>query len=99
MLSRAFTERICPRGLKFGVAALTRPEQVFWAIWNLVGEVDNGGFAQYAFNSTGDDGALALEALVEVGALEPAKVVRDFGAASIIRSRKRMLDRISHAVH
>jgi hypothetical protein len=43
-----------------------------------MGEVDNGGFCQYVFNSSLHEPMLAVEAFVEIGALEAAKVVRQF---------------------
>jgi hypothetical protein len=42
----------------------------------LVAEVENGGLAQYLFNSHGGEGMLAVEALQEMGASQLASDLR-----------------------
>ncbi len=44
-----------------GFDALSPQEQAFARVWMLVAEVDNGGLAQYLFNSHGGEGLLAVE--------------------------------------
>lgn len=51
-----------------GWSALTIPEKHILAIKVLDSEVNNGGFAQYYFNSSGDHWKEALEGLVAIGA-------------------------------
>lgn len=73
-------DRICAEWLAHGVGELSHEDQVFYWIWILQGEVDNGGFAQYMFNSTGDDALAATAALREVGAEHLADVCDRFFA-------------------
>ena len=42
----------------------------------LEGEVNNGGFHQYFYNSAGDNTAEAIQALEEIGAVRMADIVR-----------------------
>jgi HEAT repeat protein len=51
-----------------GWNALTAAEKHICAIEHLDAEVDNGGFAQYFFNSSGDNWQDALNGLVAIGA-------------------------------
>jgi len=59
---------------------LTEPERVFRAVWDLESDVNNGGFHQYLFNSSGDTAFFAAEALETIGALQMAAIVRDANA-------------------
>lgn len=54
---------------------LTPPEKVFRAIWELEGDINNGGFDQYFFNSSGDTAFHAVQALTEIGAIQMAGIV------------------------
>lgn len=54
---------------------LTPPEKVFKVIWELESEVNNGGFEQYFWNSSGDTAFAVVEALQEVGAPNAAGIV------------------------
>jgi hypothetical protein len=56
-----------------GFDGLTRAEQTYYAIRVLRGEVCNGGFQQYFFDS--DHYTLALEGLLEVGATQARTLV------------------------
>ncbi len=56
---------------------LTHAEQVFRAIWELEGDVNNGGFSQYYFNNSADSAYFAPDALEEIGASAMAALVRD----------------------
>jgi hypothetical protein len=49
-------------------ARITQPERGLVAVYWLWGEVNNGGFDQYFFNSSGDDSEAALAGLREMGA-------------------------------
>ncbi|WP_409526003.1 DMP19 family protein [Nitrincola sp. MINF-07-Sa-05] len=53
---------------KSGLESLTEKETVIYTIWWLEGEINNGGFHQYFWNSSGDDTALALNSLKKIGA-------------------------------
>jgi hypothetical protein len=52
------------------------PTEVATLIDELEGEVNNGGFDQYFYNSAGDNTAEAIQALEEIGALKMADIVR-----------------------
>lgn len=54
---------------------LSRPEQVFRAVWELEGDVNNGGFHQYFFNSSGDTAFAVVDALEAIGAEQAARIV------------------------
>ncbi len=71
---------ICADLERLGFDGLPKPEQVFAVIWMLEAEVENGGFSQYMFNSSGDQAALAPGALREVGAPAAAEVCERFYA-------------------
>jgi len=73
-------DRVSARAEEVGFENLTRPEQVFDAIWWLEAEVNNGGFDQYMFNSAGDRCELVLDALAEVGAHATAEICREMYA-------------------
>lgn len=53
---------------RVGFNNLTEPEKVFYCIYWLEGEVNNGGFNQYFFNSSGDFAQDTVTALREIGA-------------------------------
>lgn len=55
--------------------ALTRPEQVSRAIWELEAGVNNGGFGQYYHNGSGDTASCVVEALEAIGANTTARLV------------------------
>jgi hypothetical protein len=55
--------------------ALNEPERVLATIWCLEGDVNNGGFDQYYFNSSGDFSHFAPTALMLIGASNMADIV------------------------
>ncbi|MBX3414053.1 MAG: DMP19 family protein [Pirellulales bacterium] len=55
---------------------LTRPEQVFFGVWELEAEVNNGGFDQYFYNSSGDHAFAIVDVLNEINAHQAAAIVR-----------------------
>jgi hypothetical protein len=55
---------------------LTKSEKAFIYISILESQVNNGGFHQYFFNSTGDDAYKALEAYKEIGSLTTTNIVQ-----------------------
>jgi hypothetical protein len=67
---------IAERWNTHGFSALSSHEQAFARVWMLVAEVDNGGLAQYLFNSHGGDGLLAVEGLRQMGASQLADDLR-----------------------
>lgn len=73
------------RNAKLGYEKLTTPEKVFVCVWGLEGEVNNGGFDQYYFNSSGDHALDAEGSLKAIGAKHTAQLVKQantlFGAS------------------
>lgn len=55
--------------------ALSVAERVFRSVWELCGEVDNGGFEQYFWNSSGETSSLVVGALEDIGAHAAARIV------------------------
>lgn len=101
----AVWDNICARHQEGGFEGLSRPERVFLSIWMLQAEVDNGGFCQYMFNSTGNHGEFVLDALGELGAGAVADVCRGFyallpeGRPALTQSaRQRQLDSAADAL-
>ena len=68
--------RLVTKAGEDGFKKLNAHEQVVAAIWELEAEVNNGGFNQYFFNSSGDHSAQALTALEAVGAPKFAALLR-----------------------
>jgi hypothetical protein len=58
-----------------GYAALTPAEQVFFCVWTLEAEVNNGGFSQFYYNSSGDIAVDVPGALRAIGADQTASIV------------------------
>ncbi len=58
-----------------GKANLTDTEKKFIAICWLQGEVNNGGFDQYFFNSAGNDAEIALAGLRDIGAFKARELL------------------------
>jgi hypothetical protein len=55
-----------------GFVSLTSHERVFYLVWWLEAEVNNGGFNQFFFNSAGDYATETVEALRTIGAEKTA---------------------------
>lgn len=53
---------------------LDEVDKILVTIWGLEGDVNNGGFDQYYFNSSGDLAFYAPVALRRIGALKMAKI-------------------------
>ena len=69
-----------------GYGELSRPEKVFVCVWGLEGEVNNGGFDQYYFNSSGDHALDTIESLEAIDAKHTANLVRDRPVAPGIKA-------------
>jgi hypothetical protein len=61
---------------KRGFAAMTKPQQYYFAIEEYRDEVNNGGHEQYFYNSDGDLYQIAIEALGEIGAVSRASILK-----------------------
>jgi len=72
----ALSENPNSRFWKVSYEELTTPEKVFVSIWELESEVNNGGFHQYFFNSSGDNARHCVSALESIGAMNFAALVK-----------------------
>ncbi|NZA27692.1 DMP19 family protein [Luteimonas sp. SJ-92] len=59
-----------------GFNSLSEPDRVLATIWGLEGDVNNGGFDQYYFNSSGDLARYAPTALDLIGATQMGNIVK-----------------------
>jgi hypothetical protein len=84
---------------KKGVKALTEPQLYFLTLSWLDAEVQNGGFSQYYFNSSGELAAHAVKAAKAVGATELAGIIREanalFGTGGPDQDRDKRMDQLS----
>ena len=53
------------------------PQKIFSCVWALEGEVNNGGFSQYFFNSSRETASFAVEALKVIGASKTAQLCEE----------------------
>lgn len=60
---------------------LSAPERVFYIAQSLEMEVNNGGFSQFFYNSSGDFSGELVAALTEIGALKTAEICKKALAA------------------
>jgi hypothetical protein len=75
-LDEAFA-RACGRYSGSNFDQLDEADKVLVTIWSLEGDVNNGGFDQYYFNSSGDLAFYAPIALRSIGAHQMAKITDD----------------------
>jgi hypothetical protein len=73
-------QRVFDRLASVGYQKLTKHERVLLCVWSLQGEVDNGGFDQFYFNSSGDYASDTPQALKAIGAVRTAVIVREANA-------------------
>lgn len=99
-------ERTFNRMDEVGFDNLTHSEKVFASIQMLINEVNNGGFDQYFFNSSGDYVAQALDGLKEIGARDTelmlTKAMKLFGSNGPSCDREKrvnQLDKLSGNAH
>jgi hypothetical protein len=71
----SFLDPFFNRLSEVGFKNLSEVEKTFIAIWSLEGEVNNGGFDQWFFNSSGDWALETPQCLVRIGAETTAKIV------------------------
>ena len=77
----ALSELVFPRYDRDGFAALTPAEQVAYCVDALEREVNNGGFDQFFWNSSGDTAHETVQALRTIGASQAAAMVQEAIAA------------------
>ncbi len=70
----SISQRLLPESLE-RYSGLSRAEQVFVLVWELEAEVNNGGFSQFYFNSSGDRATETVAALRAIGADRTALIV------------------------
>lgn len=58
------------------IEVLTEPERVILFIENLEREINNGGFNQFYFNSSGDFSHETVDVLIKIGATKTSEIVR-----------------------
>ena len=68
-------DRIVPIACEQGLAELTEPERTVYLAWCYSAEVCNGGHAQFFYNSTGAFAFETVEALLQIGAPDFAKLL------------------------
>lgn len=59
-----------------GVADMSGPRRTFVLIWELNAQVCNGGFRQYAHNTSGEGAPYIVDALIEIGAHATARLAK-----------------------
>ena len=69
------SDKVFTRLEKVGFDGLTDAEKVFFCVWVLTGQVDNGGFDQFFFNSSGNYSTEAVDAFEKIGASKTAGIV------------------------
>ena len=70
---------------KFGndnFSTRSSPQKVFFAIWAVESEVNNGGFSQYFLNSSCETAGFVVEALETIGAPRTADICKRAIAAA-----------------
>ena len=55
-------------------AVQSPPQKVFWAIWAVESEVNNGGFSQYFSNDSAGSASFVVQALETIGAPRTANI-------------------------
>jgi hypothetical protein len=72
----ALSEKTALKIEQVGYKNLTETEKVFFCVYWLEGEVNNGGLNQYFFNSAGDHAQETVNALMEIGANYTAELLK-----------------------
>ncbi len=70
-------QQVHDRWRKLGYEKLILEEKDYIMIWWLIAEVNNGSFAQYFSNETGDHALQALNALKLCNAIQGAKILQE----------------------
>ena len=84
-----------------GYEKLSDADKIFVSVWSLKGEVDNGGFEQWLFNTSGDWAYDTTRCLIELGATRTAELVSRVldlfpakGIPSEMVCRRKLMERI-----
>jgi len=69
-------DKVFARLKNVGFDGLRDAEKVFVCVWVLKGQVDNGGFDQFFFNSSGEYSVEAVSAFEKIGATKIAEIIQ-----------------------
>ena len=72
----SLSDKVYARFGTVGFDRLTVAEKVFFCVWELEGEINDGGFDQFFFNSGGNYAVEAVDAFKKIGASKTAGIVR-----------------------
>ena len=72
-----FVDKVIPSALKHGLSGLSPQDQTLFLVWSATAEFDNGGFAQFFFNSVGEYAEATIAALKRIGADQVAELLQD----------------------
>jgi len=72
----ALQERVALRESEVGFDGLSEPERVFLCVQDVESEVNNGGFLQYFYNSSGNRALFASRSFETIGASHTAGIVK-----------------------
>ncbi len=67
--------RVIEAAFSDGLASLAEPDRVFFLLWCYPGEIENGGFAAFFYNSPADYFFETLEALRKLGLADHAELL------------------------
>lgn len=70
-----FVDKVIPRARKQGLGALPERDQILFLVWSATAEFDNGGFAQFFYNTLGEHSKAAVGAFRRIGAEEVAELL------------------------
>lgn len=84
---------ITDKYLEAGIDQLNQHEIIVFSVWRLEAEVNNGGFRQFFWNSSGDLAEETVDSLMKLGAPETASIVQaaiaNFGDHGVPKDRER----------
>ena len=75
-LLQPIADRVITQAFSHGTETLSDSDLLFLLAWSYAGELDNGGHAQFFFNSTGEYTPETVDARVQLGLREQAQLLR-----------------------
>lgn len=98
------SKKVFDRLEKVGYDGMTDAEKVFFCIWTLEGDVNNGGFDQYFFNPWSEYSIKTVDAFEKIGASKTASIIRransvfgNSGPAKDRTTRQKQLDSLTES--
>lgn len=70
-----FADKVIPHAVKQGLTGLSEKDRTLFLVWAATAEFDNGGFAQFFYNSVGEHSKAAVGAFRRIGAEEVADLL------------------------